>query len=269
MPPVASILSQILADTAREVERRAAQTSIAQLQALPGYAEPRRDFHAALALRARRVNLLAEVKRASPSAGLIRADFQPAEIARAYAAGGAAALSVLTDEKYFDGRLSYLAEVRTAVALPLLRKDFLLSEWQLHESRAYGADAILLIAEAHPTARLLELAAAARALGLFVLLEVHDDRRLAEINASFAPAQRGGILLGINNRDLARQVTDLGHFERLAPQAGGWPLVAESGIRTPADAVRMQAAGASAILVGESLMRQGDLAQAVRNLLGE
>jgi len=205
--------------------------------------------------------IIAELKRASPSRGLIRADYHPAAHARAYAAAGAACCSVLTDERYFQGSLAHLQAVRAAVTLPCLRKDFLIDKYQVEESRAAGAGAVLVIAAAgmHPLGD--ALLAAAAAAGLVVLVEGHDERELEWANERRAP------LIGINNRDLTTFVTSLATTERLAPRAhGGALVVAESGIRTPADVARMRAAGARALLVGEALMDRPDPGEALREL---
>jgi indole-3-glycerol phosphate synthase len=205
--------------------------------------------------------IIAELKRRSPSRGEIRPDFDPLACARAYADGGAAALSVLTDERFFGGHLSYLEKLRTAVPLPLLRKDFVLEARQLDEARLAGADAVLLIAAALDRERLAALSARAAELGLDALVEVHDE---AELDVALGAGAR---LLGINNRNLKTFETDLAVTERLAPRVpAGVLLVAESGIFAFQDLARLARAGAHAFLVGESLMRQPDLADALRAL---
>jgi indole-3-glycerol phosphate synthase len=208
--------------------------------------------------------LIAEVKKASPSKGVIRADFDPISIARAYELGGAACLSVLTDRDYFQGELGYLTQIKAAATLPLLRKDFLIDPIQIYEARLAGADAILLIVAAIPSpARLAELRHAAELLGMDVLVEVHSA---AELQIAL---DSGATLIGVNNRNLQTFQVDLALFETLAPQLpSGCVAVAESGIFTHADAQRMHAAGAHAILVGESLMRQDDVLAATKTLLG-
>jgi indole-3-glycerol phosphate synthase len=205
--------------------------------------------------------IIAELKRRSPSKGEIRADFDPVTCARAYADGGAAALSVLTDERFFGGQLEYLEKVRAAVPLPLLRKDFVIDARQVDEARVAGADAVLLIAAALAPAELRALSARARALDLDALVEVHDE---AELDVAL---EAGAALVGINNRDLRTFATDLAVTERLAPRIPRDVLVvAESGIFDPRDVARLARAGAHAFLVGESLMRQSDLASALRTL---
>ncbi len=217
------------------------------------------------------VGLIAEVKRASPSAGLIRPDFDPVRIACDYEAAGAACLSVLTDETFFQGSLQYLKEIRSAVKLPLLRKDFVIDERQILEAAQWGADAILLIAAILDQAQLGRLLGLATGAGLAALVEVHDE---AELDRALAA---GATLIGVNNRDLRSFQVDLATTERLSArlfrsQAGGTGpaplLVAESGIHTRADVERVARCSARAILVGESLMRQADLAAKVRELLG-
>jgi indole-3-glycerol phosphate synthase len=230
---------------------------------------PLRDFAAALR-RPRRgsVALIAEVKKASPSAGVIRPDFDPVRIAREYEAAGATCLSVLTDVKFFQGSLEYLRAIRAAVGLPLLRKDFIIDPRQILEAVEWGADAILLIAAILSDEQLRAYHALASGAGLSVLVEVHDDDELDRALAA------GAELVGVNNRDLRVFKTDLATTERLGARLRALPggasrvLVAESGIRTQADVARLRRATAQAILVGESLMREQDLVAKVRELLG-
>ena len=256
-----TILDEILAHKRLELDaarRRVAPAALAQRAAA---AAPPRGFRRALLGRGPRV--IAELKRRSPSKGEIRPDFDPVAIARAYEAGGAAALSVLTDERYFGGSLAVLAAVRAVTELPLLRKDFVIDAYQIDEARAAGADAVLLIVAALAPAELARLLEHARSLGLDALVEVHDE---AELDVAKGI---GADLIGINNRDLRSFVTDLAVTERLArrvPQ--GALVVAESGISGPADLARLARAGASAFLVGTSLMREADPGLALRRLLG-
>jgi indole-3-glycerol phosphate synthase len=261
---MADKLTEICDTKRREVAERKRAASIGDLdRAAAGQSLPR-GFRAALeASCATGFGLIAEIKKASPSKGLIRPDFQPANHARAYAAGGAACLSVLTDAPYFQGHEDYLVEARAACALPVLRKDFMVDPWQVAEARAIGADAILIIVAALGDAEMREIEAAACERGMDVLVEVHNE---AEMERAAALRSR---LIGVNNRDLKRFVTDLGVTERLAPLAPeGTLLVSESGIADHHDLERLAVCGARCFLVGESLMRQADIAAATRELLG-
>jgi indole-3-glycerol phosphate synthase len=225
-------------------------------------APPARDF--AAALRAPGVSLIAEVKRRSPSAGLIRPSFHPTRIARIYESHGAAAISVLTDAEFFGGSLAVLRRVRRAVGIPVLRKDFILDRYQLHEARAAGADAALLIAEALRPKELRELLAEARDIGLPCLVEAHCLRAVRKA------ADAGAEIVGVNNRDLHTFRTDLATTRRLARHVPGHcVLVSESAIRTRADVVQAGAWGADAVLVGEALMRERYIGRAVDRLLGK
>ncbi len=255
-----SILDTIVA--AKHTEVAAILGRRAELEKRAADAAPPRDFAAAL-WRPGEVRLLAEVKRRSPSAGEIRPGADPAEVARDYEAGGAAALSVLTDGAYFGGSLAALGAVRQAVALPVLRKDFVVHPVQLWEARAAGADAVLLIVRILDDALLGELLALAGELGMAALVEVHDA---AELRRALAA---GTQLVGVNNRDLATFETDLARSLELVRRVpSGVTFVAESGIRTAADVEQLGAAGVDAVLVGESLMRQPDLRAAAARLAG-
>lgn len=263
------ILAEILAAKEAEVAAARRERPLAAVIAAARQAPPTRGFRRALEGEA--IQVIAEVKKASPSKGLIRPDFDPVAVARAYAAGGAACLSVLTDERYFQGSLEYLRAIRQAVDLPLMRKEFTIDEYQVFEARAAGADAILLIVAAfhgecagtRTPADLNRLAALAQDLGMDVLMEVHTAEELSLAVESGAP------VIGINNRDLRTFHTTLEVTERLAPLVPpDRLLVSESGIWTHADLRRVAEAGARAVLVGESLMRQPDVAAALRALRG-
>jgi indole-3-glycerol phosphate synthase len=224
----------------------------------------RRDFIAALKNpRAGKIGLIAEVKKASPSAGVICQDFDPVKIAKEYEAAGASCLSVLTDEKFFQGSLDYLHQIRAAVKLPLLRKDFIIDERQILEAIEWGADAILLIVAILTDAQLAKFHSLATEAGLAVLVEVHDEEEL-ERALKISPA-----LIGVNNRNLKTFKVDLATTEELAKKIGtGKILVAESGVHTRTDVERLKKCGAGAILVGESLMKQGNIGAKVRELIG-
>ena len=268
-----TILQEIVEEKQREIARLPkTEISVASLQSAMEARKDRRDFLGALRNpRAGQVALIAEIKKASPSAGIIRPDFDPVVIARHYEAAGASCLSVLTDEKFFQGSLEYLREIRRAVKLPLLRKDFIIDERQILEAIQWGADAILLIVSILDDARLRRFHTLAVEAGLTALVEVHDE---AELDRAIAAEAK---LNGVNNRDLKTFKVDLATTERLAARLlsikAGSPgekpeLVAESGIHTRADVERLARCGAQAILVGESLMREADMTGKIRDLLG-
>jgi indole-3-glycerol phosphate synthase len=257
-------LQEICATKREEVATRKAARSRAELEAAAAAQTPPRGFEAALRRVAEtRFALIAEVKKASPSKGLIRADFHPAEHAAAYQAGGAACLSVLTDAPYFQGHEDYLVAARAACDLPVLRKDFMVDPWQCLEARSIGADAILIIVAALEDGAMGEIEAAAIEQGMDVLVEVHDEAELER-----AVAVLKSRLIGVNNRDLKTFTTSLATTERLATLAPEEALVVgESGINTHADLQRLAGAGVRTFLVGESLMREDDVAAATRALL--
>jgi len=259
------ILARIAAYKREDVADRKRRRSFAQVDAAARAASSPRGFKAALETHHApgKLSLIAEIKKASPSKGLIRADFDPPALARAYAEGGAACLSILTDGPSFQGADGYLIDARAAVALPCIRKDFLVDPWQVAESRALGADAILVILAMIDDALAADLMAEAARLSMDALVEVHDEAEMERAG------KLGSTLVGINNRDLKSFVVDLAVTERLAAQAPADALlVTESGLFVHDDVVRMEAAGAKAMLVGESLMRQADVATATRALLG-
>ena len=257
------VLARILARKREEVEERRARTPLAELRARADDASPVRGFADALKARIERgeAAVIAEAKKASPSRGVIRADFDPAAIARSYAAGGAACLSVLTDLDFFQGTDGYLVAAREACRLPVLRKDFIVDEYQLLEARALGADAVLLIAAALDDAQLADFAALASGLGLDALAEVHDAAELGRVLRLPLP------LVGINNRDLRTFEVSLDTTLALQDAVPrDRRLVTESGILGPADVQRMRAAGVDAFLVGEAFMREPDPGLALRQM---
>jgi indole-3-glycerol phosphate synthase len=262
---MSDVLQRILAVKREEVTAAQRVLPLAAVRAAAEAAPAPRPFAAALraAIAAGRAAVIAEVKKASPSKGVLRADFDPAAIARAYAANGAACLSVLTDRQFFQGAPEYLAAARHACALPALRKDFTIDPYQVYEARAMGADAILLIVAALDLPRMQELEALAHALGLGVLVEVHDA---AELDLAL---ELESLLLGINNRNLRTFETRLETTLDLLPRIpGGRLVITESGILTRQDVARMRAAGVNGFLVGEAFMRAPDPGAALRLLFG-
>lgn len=259
-----NILDRILETKRAEVAAKKATTSLASLEAMISRRDTPRGFRKALDKKAKAgPALIAEVKKASPSKGVIRENFDPSAHALAYLKGGATCLSVLTDEQYFQGDDSYLALIHQTVPLPLLRKDFMIDPWQAHESRALGADAILIIVAALDDARMAEIEAAATDCGLDVLVEVHDEK---ELDRALKLKSR---LIGVNNRDLRDFTVS---FDRTYELVGKAPkdctFVAESGLSSRADLDAMRAHGVNCFLVGESLMRAENIAAATRELLG-
>lgn len=265
MTDIPSILKRILETKAEEVAARRYRNSRAALSAMAGDCAPARGFADRVQNCAQAgAAVIAEIKKASPSAGVIRKDFEPAKIAAAYEQAGAACLSVLTDEPYFQGSDRYLREAREACAIPVLRKDFIIDAYQVYETRVLGADCLLLIVAALSPGQLQDLAGLAGEVGLDVLVEVHDEAELD--TALLTPAA----LVGVNNRDLHSFATDLGTSERLRPLLPDErTLVTESGIHDAQDVRRMQEAGINAFLVGEAFMRQEDPGAALRSLFFE
>ena len=257
-----TILDKIVATKKAEVAAAKDVVPATELQAALADAPSVRDFYGALAAEGP-LKLIAEVKRASPSKGLIREDFEPVAIAEIYAAHGATCVSVLTDEQYFHGSLDYLRQVRSAIGLPILRKDFLIDSYQLLEARAAGADAVLLIAECLDDCNLRKLHNEAIELGMTPLVEFYEIENLPRV------LDAGASVIGINNRNLRTFETDLNHTVRLREQIpSDCVVVGESGIHSRADAQRLADAGVQAILVGEHLMSQSDIGAAVDRLIG-
>lgn len=259
---MASVLDKIVATKRREIEQSRDRLGMAELERRLQSAPVVRGFHEMLARTG--IQVIAEVKKASPSAGVLRADFDPVAIAQSYEAHGAAAISVLTDEPYFQGKLEYLSAVRAAVGIPVLRKDFILDRYQVLEARVAGADAVLLIAEILDGKCLTELLREIHAYGMEALVELYDAENLPSVLDS------GARVIGVNNRDLRTFVTRLDHTLELRRQIPtDRCLVSESGIRTRADVERLESAGVNAILVGETLMRAADIGAKLDELRGD
>jgi len=265
-----NILQQIIKTKQAELAQTRRARPIGEVERRAHDAVPPRDFFAAVTRSSGEgVRLIAEIKKASPSAGVIVSAFDPTAIARTYYACGAAALSVLTDETYFQGRLEFIKDVKIATPLPVLRKDFIVDAYQVYESRAAGADAVLLIAEAIEPERVGELAPLVRQLGMTPLVEVHSKPNLMGVLEMLGPPGEGRYLLGINNRDLSLQETNRSTTVRLSKLLPpGSPFISESGLSTREDVVAVQKAGACAILVGESLLRAKNRERKIRELLG-
>lgn len=257
-----TILDRIVASKKGEIRAAKEREPVGELTRRLADAPPVRDFLTALT-RGPGIGVIAEVKKASPSAGVLRHDFDPVAIAQTYEAANANCLSVLTDEPFFQGKLEYLHAIRQAVALPLLRKDFILDEYQVIEARAAGADAVLLIAEILDDVQMRSLFQAIEGLGMHALVELYDPENLPRV------LEIGAKLVGVNNRDLRSFATSLDQTLNLAPHVpADRCLVSESGIRTAADIARLRAAGVKAVLIGETFMRSGDIASAMRDLQG-
>jgi len=267
---LADILDKIIADKKLEVRRRREKTSIEQLKEEIRPLSKCRNFYKAVTKPNRRgVNVIAEIKKASPSAGLIRKDFEPVAIAQTYKNCGADAISVLTEEKHFQGRLEYINQIRQAVDLPVLRKDFIIDPWQIYESRAAGSDAILLIAEALKPGELMDMMIAATELTLTVLLEVHRADTLMTVRSMIGFPEKGYSVLGINNRDLTTMQVDLNTTSRLAALIDNKDeLVAESGIKTRSDVEKLKSVGVRAVLIGQTLCEHPDIEEKFAELFG-
>lgn len=259
---MSDILQKILATKAEEVTAAQAALPLAELKSMAADAEPVRDFIGSIRRKhaQNQPAIIAEIKKASPSKGLIRADFRPADHARAYEAAGAACLSVLTDAPYFQGSPDYLRQARTAVSLPVLRKDFMIHEYQVYQARAWGADAVLLIAAALDADTLQRLEHTAHDLGMAVLLELHEPAELDKCRALTTP------LRGVNNRNLRTFEVSLEHTVRLLPQLQDCIVVTESGIRNKTDIDYMRSHGVHTFLIGETFMRADDIEAEVRKL---
>ncbi len=280
MPTIATVstptitLEQIIAHKRLEVASAKAATPLEAMRERAFATPDPRNFFAAVTRPATgRTSIIAEIKRRSPSAGLIRREydthlFSPEDIARRYEAAGANAISCLTDREFFGGDLSFIARVKAAVSLPVLRKDFIVDPWQVYEARAAGADAVLLIAEALEEAEIVDMLILCQQLRLTSLLECHSVENLLRVRPYVGFPHRSYALLGINNRDLSSMTTDLSHTVRLADLVEDRStLVSESGIRTPADLRRLRSVGVNIALVGEHLMRADDPGEALRTLL--
>jgi indole-3-glycerol phosphate synthase len=267
---LASILDEIIAHKRAEVAERKKSASIEQFEEQIASMPRCRNFYKAVTKpNVRGINVIAEVKKASPSAGVIRQDFDAVEIAKSYQQCGADAISCLTDQKYFQGRLEYISQIKEAVELPVLRKDFIIDPWQVFESRAAGADAILLIADVLRKAEISDLLILACELTLTVLLEVHDADTLLEVRSFLGFPSAGYSVLGINNRDLSTMKVDINTTSRLSELLDNTnELVAESGIKTRRDVEKLISAGVRACLVGQTLCESSDIAAKFRELFG-
>lgn len=265
-----NILDEIVKTKRAHVDYQKASRPLTEVVSASQSAEPARDFFGNLARQPRRsINVIAEIKRKSPSAGMIRPDFDVLTLARTYQQGGADALSILTDTPYFDGRLEFIAQARQAVPLPVLRKDFMIDPYQLYEARAAGADAILLIGEVLEPAKLHDMLNLAFELGMTSLIEVHEESTLESLQAEIGFPNQLRSLLGINNRNLKIQQTDISTTEKLAGRVGeGTVLVSESGIKTRDDIDRLVAAGARGVLIGETFMKSPDIVAKMNEVLG-
>jgi len=268
---LANILDNIIADKRVEVEKLKSQTSLEQLKdQISGMGKCRNFYKAITKPNRRGLNVIAEVKKASPSAGVIRKDFDAVGIAKIYEKCNADAISCLTDEKYFQGKLEYIGQIKEAVGLPIIRKDFIIDEYQIYQSRAAGADAVLLIAEALPIGQLADMMILSAELTLTVLLEVHDVETLLEVRSLIGFPRKGYSVLGINNRNLATMEVDINNAGRLAEFVDGdnKHFVAESGIKTRDDVEKLISVKASAVLIGQTLCESESIEDKFKELFG-
>ncbi len=267
-----TILDKIIKDKAKEVQSRKERMPIEELQAMILDVDRPRNFYAAMTKQPlRKVNLIAEIKKASPSAGVIRDNFNPQELAKIYTEAGADAISVLTDGKYFQGELEHIKQVKQVTHLPVLRKDFIIDEYQIYEARAYCADAILLIAEVLTPGQILDMLILASTLKMTVLIEVHDAENLLAVRKTVGFPHERYSLLGINNRNLHQQTTDIGNTLRLASlldEEEREVLISESGIKSAEDIDKLANVGVRGVLIGETLLRADDIAGKIEELLG-
>ena len=271
MTKLTAILNKIIKDKRIEVEQAKKHLSIDQLKTQIQNLPRCRNFYKAVTkTNTRGLNVIAEVKKASPSAGIIRADFDPVKIAKIYEKCNADAISVLTDEKYFQGKLEYLTSVKQAVSLPVLRKDFIIDPWQIYQARAASADAILLIADILDSARISDFLIIASSLTLTVLLEAHQADTLLSIRSFVGFPQKGYCVLGINNRDLNTMTVDINTACRLKGLLDeDLPVVAESGVKTRADVEKLITAGISAVLIGQTLCESCSIEEKYKELFGQ
>jgi len=267
---LANVLDKILADKKAEVALRKSEFGLEQLKEKIRPMRKCRNFYKAVTKpNSRGINVIAEVKKASPSAGVVCEDFDPVAIAQSYEKCGADAISVLTDEKYFQGRLEYIEQIKEAVDLPVLRKDFIIDQWQVYESRAAGADAILLIAEALKPGELMDLMITAAELTLTVLLEVHQADTLLNVRSMIGFPKKGYSVLGINNRNLKTLEVDLNTTSRLAELLENKnELVSESGIKTRDDVEKLKDIGVRAVLIGQVLCESNNIEAKFKELFG-
>lgn len=267
-----TILEKIVEHKKQELQARKETVPIEELQAMILDVDRPRNFYAAMTKQPlRKMNLIAEIKKASPSAGVIRDDFDPQELARIYTEAGADAISVLTDERYFQGNLEYIKQVKQVTHLPVLRKDFIIDEYQIYEARAYCADAVLLISEILTPGQILDMLILASTLKMTVLIEVHDAENLLAVRKTVGFPHERYSLLGINNRNLHEQRTDVGNTLRLASlldEEEKEVLISESGIKSAEDIDKLLSVGVKGVLIGETLLRADNISAKIEELLG-